>query len=356
MFWGLAIGDALGAPLEYSNKPKWSGLIGMDNITNQSLSLGQVTDDTELTISLLDSIITYNNSIINSEKKKISYPLYYDEIYSFNNYSEWTNSNPPEISHQFQYLFETENRFDLFEKENEINNIKYKWNKYKLKYNNYYEDDMINWSTDNSCLIRASPLVFCNIKDALTDCKLTHKHPICEDGVSLYIQILKNCLTTNVYDNYDKNLTTALVPDDIKNKEKTRKETSLYCSTEELKRLIRHVLKRNERRLDVHKSDILTTLYCGLNCYAFFDKFETAMNWVIGYHLDQNLGLGDCDSNASICGAIMGAKIGFRAMLQEYKTNFNYNIVSTITTERPHHYQPSKRLNYLINNLIHLIN
>jgi hypothetical protein len=131
---------------------------------------------------------------------------------------------------------------------------------------------------------------------------------------------------------YDKNLSTALVSETNQVK---FKDTDIFASTKECKSLIEQVLKRKDRFLDVNKSDVLTTLYCGLNCYAFFDKFETAMEWLFSYHLDNNFGIGDADSNAAICGAIMGAKIGLRAMLQEYKTNFIYNIVSKIKTNRP---------------------
>jgi hypothetical protein len=208
----------------------------------------------------------------------------------------------------------------------------------------------IDFFTDNSCLMRATPLVFCNIGDALRDCRQTHCHLVCEDAVSIYVQILKNCLTTKIQSNYDNNLATA-----ISTKSEKIRETNIFASTRECKALIENVLKRKERILDMNKSDVLTTLYCGLNAYAFFDTFESAMEWLFSYHIDNKLGLGDSDSNAAIMGAIIGAKIGLRAMLQETKTNFNYNIVSTIKTNRPIDYQPSMRLNYLLQELTKLL-
>ena len=84
---------------------------------------------------------------------------------------------------------------------------KNRWIKYQERLKNYYEDNN-NCNTDNSCLMRATPLVFCNIGDALLDCRQTHCNLVCEDAVSIYIQILKNCLTTNIQSNYDKNLET----------------------------------------------------------------------------------------------------------------------------------------------------
>lgn len=373
MFWGLCIGDALGAPFEYSDvvdvKKKWTGLIS-NNIeflnnssSNTRMSFGQVTDDTELTLSLLNSLLTFNklasekdikSSVIKSPVtcKKIGYPLMYDSFYTINNYIDWYNSNPNEISSHCEYLFSVSNE-TLFTKCSESHQgLVQRWNKYKLRYDNYYQDDMNNWSKDNSCIMRATPLVFCSINDVLLDCKLTHLHPVCQDAVSVYTQILKNCLTTKIQNDYDKNLSTALISETNQVK---FKDTDIFASTKECKSLIEQVLKRKDRFLDVNKSDVLTTLYCGLNCYAFFDKFETAMEWLFSYHLDNNFGIGDADSNAAICGAIMGAKIGLRAMLQEYKTNFNYNIVSKIKTNRPYEYQPSMRLNYFIQELIKLL-
>ena len=356
MFWGLCIGDALGAPFEYSNiadvKKNWSGLITNNKILN-SVSFGQVTDDTELTLALLNSIITFNKLNLKSEStKKIGYPLSYDSFYTINNYIDWYNSKPNEISSHCEYLFSVSKETLSNNKEEETRYLLQRWNKYKIRYDNYYQDNMTNWNKDNSCIMRATPLVFCSISDVLLDCKMTHLHPVCQDAVSVYVQVLKNCLTTNIQNDYDKNLSTALVTE---MSEVKFKDTDIFASTKECRSLVEQVLKRKDRFLDVSKSDVLTTLYCGLNCYAFFDKFETAMDWLFSYNLDNNFGIGDADSNAAICGAIMGAKIGLRAMLQEYKTNFNYNIVSKLKTNRPNEYQPSMRLNYFIQELVKLL-
>lgn len=356
MFWGLVIGDALGACYEYSTLTdlvrrseaiggnqtiKWTGLIPRNS--KSLFSYGQVTDDTELTIALLDSIITYN-----LENNTKGYPLSYDPFYSINSYIDWYNSEPIEISSHCDYLFSID-KYINYSKDCQSEKYKNRWIKYQERLKNYYEDND-NINTDNSCLIRATPLVFCNIGDALLDCRQTHCHLVCEDAVSIYIQLLKNCLTTNVQSNYDKNLATA-----ISTKLEKIKETNIFASTRECKVLIENVLKRKERILDMNKSDVLTTLYCGLNAYAFFDTFESAMEWLFSYHIDNKLGLGDSDSNAAIMGAIVGAKIGLRAMLQEKKTNFNYNIVSTIKTNRPIEYQPSMRLHYLLQELTKLL-
>ena len=388
MFWGLVIGDALGACYEYDTSIKWTGLIPRNS--KSLFSYGQVTDDTELTISLLDSIITYN-----LENNIKGYPLSYDSFYSINSYIDWYNSEPVEISSHCEYLFsvdkyikyqtlpvgENSKKNTMKGNRNDSSSVldtgartslspegvprcdseqrscdspateKYKnrWIKYQERLKNYYEDNN-NCNTDNSCLMRATPLVFCNIGDALLDCRQTHCHLVCEDAVSIYVQILKNCLTTKIQSNYDNNLATA-----ISTKSEKIRETNIFASTRECKALIENVLKRKERILDMNKSDVLTTLYCGLNAYAFFDTFESAMEWLFSYHIDNKLGLGDSDSNASIMGAIIGAKIGLRAMLQETKTNFNYNIVSTIKTNRPIDYQPSMRLNYLLQELTKLL-
>ena len=98
MFWGLVIGDALGACYEYDSSIKWTGLIPRNS--KSLFSYGQVTDDTELTISLLDSIITYN-----LENNIKGYPLSYDSFYSINSYIDWYNSEPVEISSHCEYLF-----------------------------------------------------------------------------------------------------------------------------------------------------------------------------------------------------------------------------------------------------------
>lgn len=360
MFWGLVIGDALGACYEYdiSTKIKWTGLIPRNS--KSLFSYGQVTDDTELTISLLDSIITYNleAGTGDPENNIKGYPLSYDAFYSVNSYIDWYNSEPVEISSHCEYLFSidksTKNtRFaDTYSEK-----YKNRWIKYQERLKNYHEENS-NCNTDNSCLMRATPLVFCNIGDALLDCRQTHCNLVCEDAVSIYIQILKNCLTTNIQSNYDKNLETAILFNSAESstlKGNRNKETNIFASTRECKVLIESVLKRKERILDMNKSDVLTTLYCGLNAYAFFDTFETAMEWLFSYHIDNKLGIGDSDSNAAIMGAVMGAKIGLKAMLQETKTNFNYNIVSTIKTNRPVDYQPSLRLNYLLQELMRLL-
>ena len=379
MFWGLCIGDALGFPFEYENsssQKKWTGLISNFKISSTSLennlSLVQVTDDTEMTISLLSSILYFNklsqeNSSKQATQKKVGfpprvgYPLLYDSFYTLNSYIDWYKSNPIEISSHCEYLFSVDSSDQRKTESLQLNSTQdatslvKRWNNYKLRHDNYYQSDMNDWNRDNSCLMRATPLVFCNISDVLLDCKLTHMHPVCQDAVSIYIQLLKNCLITRVQSDYDKNLSTALISERKSVSQIKTKETDIYASTKECKSLIEQVLKRKERFLNVSKSDVLTTLYCGLNCYAFFDSFETAMEWLFSYHIENKFGLGDADSNAAICGAIMGAKIGLRAMQQEYKTNFNYNIISKIKTNRPIEYQPSTRLNYLIQEIIKLL-
>lgn len=90
--YGFAIGDAMGATTEFmSDRQIWRYIGQVTDIVGGgwlSLNPGDVTDDTQMTMCVMDALMKYPNS---QKKFKTECAL---------NFARWYNSNPPDVGGQ----------------------------------------------------------------------------------------------------------------------------------------------------------------------------------------------------------------------------------------------------------------
>lgn len=292
MIYGVALGDAIGAPYEFKkNKEKfnnYTGIIDKKIIHNnrwqgsKSSALGQITDDTEMTLALANSII----------RKK-----YYDTNDVILSYIKWANSDN---------VFMGNNTRDLFKG---IKTIAGYSKRYNYKVSSIPKE---KWTQSNGCLMRASPLALLRkedyLADAILDCTLTNPHPICVDAVSVYVTLLRNIIEGKTINKAIKNAT-------------------LIAKTKQVKRIIKDGINRKERDIEINKGWVLHSLYCVFYSLAGKHKtYEDGINEII------KMG-GDTDTNGCIVGAILGAHFGFNKINKEKLTSKNISIIINCDTK-----------------------
>jgi ADP-ribosylglycohydrolase len=154
--------------------------------------------------------------------------------------------------------------------------------------------------------MRAYPLAL--LKDDYTyeDCMITNPSSVCIECISIYVTILKNIMSgykDNMMDyvSFLKGIT-------IKNK----------C----VKNAIYQGLAGKNRVINgKNKGWICHAIYC---VFLFFSK---AWNKYSDY-IDHIISLGgDTDTNASICGVVVGLYFGYENMIKDYNTFSNIDIL-----------------------------
>ena len=174
MLAGHFLGDALGSPYEFGPlKKKLNGYTGL--IEHQSVHfnqyqgtrktvVGQVSDDTEMTIALIDSLTQENKYVPENAAM---------------NYMKFANSCP----------FLGTNTRNLFY------NVK-TYKGYQKRYEKHITSvDPANWTQSNGCLMRASPLsIFASDTNAVSDCKLTNPHSETIELARKYYRLLRCAL------------------------------------------------------------------------------------------------------------------------------------------------------------------
>lgn len=305
MLAGVALGDALGTPheffsndytgkLEYKVKSKRrfkEPLVGV---------VGQVSDDTEMTLTLLDQLLE-------------------DEGYNQNNvilsYIEWANSDCRFLGKNTRAL---------------LKGIKSKGNRalgtYRNRYDKIFEtDEEKENSQSNGSLMRCSPL-FPFTEDIIKeDCSITNPSSFNVEANIIYCEALNSLL-------YDKN------PDAIVKKivEKVK--------TKELRKRIKIFENNNYEEFDVTEKRSWSghAFMFAMGTLIKPLTFNQVMNWTIGENIK-----GDTDTNAAISGAIIGMKLGFNNLLKDKVTAENWEIMMACDTEegelsRPEKYSPRR--------------
>jgi ADP-ribosylglycohydrolase len=182
MFYGAVLGDALGAPYEFVNNisPKFVVGESMFEYTTRYVRSsgwiisqpGQFTDDTEMTICLINAICK-NGGI-------------YDSTLAINEYIIWANEQ--------DYTSMGKNTCALFKNAKSIDDY-------------YSRCDAKNCDNQsNGALMRCFPLVTQNDEAIIADCSLTNWHPVCIATNLLFVHALKMCLNFNSPVNIDKHV------------------------------------------------------------------------------------------------------------------------------------------------------
>ena len=296
MLFGVALGDALGGPFEFTRRHDWqkdyTGLLDRPLTIMRRFQggkkvgvLGQITDDTEMTIALASTLENHGS---------------YNQKAAAMSYIEWANSGCLSLGRNTKALFV---------------GIK-TYSGYRGRHDKIFSAPISEWTQSNGCLMRASPLALIaedtkRHAAVSADCSLTNPHPTCVISTQVYIALL-HCLLQG---------------------------ESIASATAEALREIDgpgdaqdaciQGIRGEARDITSQKGWVCHALYCTF--YALHHgssesnpghslSFARAIDLVI-------LKGGDTDTNAAIAGAALGAYIGLKKMSTDSKTKDNLVII-----------------------------
>lgn len=330
MFIGAFLGDALGAPHEFSKKLKYTGSLEHITVHNsrfqgkRELKIGQITDDSEMTLALLQSIID------NGE---------YDAKNTTMEYIKWANSRS-EVDNKLGWSIGT-NTSKLLRGYKSYRGYESRRTKYFVFDSNFDSFDMrhyANISQSNGFMMRASPLALLKTDEPIfEDVDITNPHPVCKDCNYLYVNVLRLALQKEP---------PKILYAFIKNNAKTEEVNNLIAEAEQ------NILNNTERDIVKNRGWCLNAMWCVIFMLLKFDKcnseqYEDIMKWIIAGHPGS-----DTDTNACICGAIIGAISGFDSLTSIPQISDNINVLLNVNnndepTPRPDRYSLFKRFNKL---------
>jgi len=313
MFCGGFVGDALGFPFEsntygrpaidYHGKLEYKPVI-MKKTGKKYGVKGQVSDDSEMTLALLRSIVE-NKGKYNRDTAILAY-------------GDVVNTRSPGIGKNIKKLFTGIKNVEEFDK----------------RYKNHFNPENKNGidprkAQSNGALMRCAPLALVpgnNYRNVIMDTNLTNPNDTSREASVIYIKLLRGLLFNN--EDYLNSLNTSKNP--------------------EIQKAILQAQNRELRTIDSsNKGWVVHTLYCAVYCLLNFDNYMEAINWVI------NMG-GDTDTNAAVSGTLMAVKMGYNLLLDPiFETQLE--IVMNVDTKkgdlkRPKRYYPQE-LEYLINEI-----
>ena len=292
-FFGCAIGDALGMPHEFTyGRYPYKDIIE----SNGSQPIGQVSDDTEMMMALLQTIVKHKSYKI---KQVIA------------EYCRWAGSGVPDIGITTRTLF-------LQPVYNEQKMI----DMYMANFKEMYSPQraLHSWSQSNGCMMRCMPLILFDDEEIWKkDCSLSNPHPICQEAVVLYIRMCRNIILDQ-YEPLDES----------------------WSETTEIIQVIRDALavedltKTGPRNVKRQRGWVLHGLYFAMVMYHHqVNSFKHGMRFVIGCHMDS-----DTDTNGAIAGAIIGCFKGSKLFDQTDPDYPNYKIIMDAQSQRPNFYHP----------------
>jgi ADP-ribosylglycohydrolase len=295
MLFGVALGDALGAPHEFANQvplARYSGRVEFPLTADRRFQggrlvggLGQVSDDTEMTIALANSIARAGG---------------YDRDAAVRGYLDWANSRCPFMGRNTRALFVGVRTVDGFEA---------RWRALRAA-------PVARWSQSNGCLMRAAPLAVLPEAEwraaAALDCSLTNFHPICTAAVRAYV-----CAARHLLDGAaPAEATAAALFDLTSGPVRTVVESALDDAAS-------GVVRRADALQD-QRGWVLHATYCAfLALNSGNATFQDRVDRVV------RLG-GDTDTNAAIAGGLLGAQLGENAMRFETRTAANLTAVLSL--------------------------
>jgi len=325
MLCGVALGDALGAPWEFEKRqpptyefrpiadafpnhpevgttlppPKWGPYHGHGPFFGD---VGQVTDDTEMTIALIDALIAEGG---------------WNREQALKNYILWANSEGKFIGRNTKTLLG----------KIKPGNVQRMIRTYQIRWECCYDMLIDAWTQSNGCLMRASPLaVLANVEDVCADCALTNAHPICLEACRFYHYWLRNVLKGAHPIEAAKSALDSLEAKPLEGVSSTVLEAAgmnlyarqLRAAAEDCINVGRELGKKDTARvaeivrkalegniIDGGKGWILTSLSLAVAVFVgreHIDAVEVVRDVV-------RMG-GDTDTNAAIAGAVAGAYTG----------------------------------------------
>lgn len=280
---GVFLGDALGAPHEFRNvtpKTVYNGIV-LDipvtinfRFTSLTLSPGSVTDDSEMTIQLLKSIL---------ENKG------YHEDNTIKKYLEWANMKNTPLGKNTRKLMKG------------VTTVR--------GFRNRQDKTDTSGVESNGSLMRCFPLVL--LKDwknaSNKDVTLTNDNKVNRECSIIYLRIARHLL-------YGDKLKFKFTQDSIKS-------------------AVSSALKNEIIDVSHNKGWVVHALYVALITLFNATSFESGMSFIHQYFFDRT----DTDTIMAIAGGLLGAKYGFESISNEVNTKQNIKKVNEYfnTTLRP---------------------
>ena len=283
MFYGCAVGDALGSPHEFkrfTRAEQYTGTIYLPIIITSRWqgkkvgAIGQITDDTELTLILAGTIIKHKG--YNRDAVVLAY-------------LGWANAKTPFLGRNTRHLFVGVKTLRGYQK---------RWDKQFLENPTIAEN-----AQSNGCLMRCSPLALLSDweKAVELDCSLTNPNRVCVMSCKIYVGSLRDAF---------KGVPRAAI---FANAQARSEHKEVSAVLEQVKR----GEARDTTRL---KGWVLHALYCAFSALLSGKSFHESMDWVIQKG-------GDTDTNACIAGGLLGAVLGHEKMALELTTRTNIDLV-----------------------------
>jgi ADP-ribosyl-[dinitrogen reductase] hydrolase len=291
MMYGVALGDALGAPHEFRKQiglDKYTGILEHPILRHRMFKgtfkypPGTITDDTEMSLALAWSIMASTG---------------YNRDKAAKEYIAWANSGAWAMGRNTRQLFQGVSTLAGYEKRR------------ALKLGEHIDLQ----SQSNGFLMRACPLaVLPNWEEAAAaDCALTNFPPVCIDVSRVYVGALHDAL-----EGHDR--------------AKIFERACERAQTQEVTDVLMQVADEQDRDIGAPHSGwclhALYTAFYALNEYR--GSYQDTVDLVI------RLG-GDTDTNGAIAGGLIGAFVGSYLMTREERTIKNINIIMGIGVDKP---------------------
>jgi len=286
---GQAIGDALGTTYEFSRSDMVieqmshftiSGFVVIVGGGPFNLSPGQVTDDTEMALALSRSILREGRF----DREKVSKA-----------YIEWYHSPPFDIGRTTRNALQGAKCFtDMVFNARDLNTA----------------------SMSNGSLMRASPLAILGLRlteDELRRCcvedtLMTHSHPNVVDATQVYVLAIRDALLglekIHILERARGNAQSRLVKDIVHNSLESPYPDIVNPITGGVDKRV----KNDERHIGYFGIALQNALYELMNGTSFYDSLVAVVKRG-----------GDTDTNAAICGSLLGAYYGASEMPEMWK-------------------------------------
>ena len=306
IIYGHALGDALGAPVEFFPFAHYTVILDSP-ITRytraygkQVSAIGQITDDTELALILLNTI----KDGYTEEKAVVNYMLW------ANNNFENCKGNSPFMGNNTRNLFVAP---------------KPTYKLYCNRFKKYYPDDIIKEnSQSNGALMRSYPLAFVEDDELIkTDVYITNPSKLVYNAVYTYITAIRMAMKD-------------------KSKKIIQKTIREMIEFDELLTAFDQAVNNSFRDVTVNRGHILHAYYCAFWGLFQFNNYKDAIDAIIclgpeegqkakigikGKLKKTEIIVGDTDTNASIAGALLGAFYGYEKITENEITKENMNIM-----------------------------
>lgn len=262
---GLAVGDAMGASVEFCPRGSFEPFTEMIGGGYFNLQPGQWTDDTSMALCLATSLLECGG---------------FDALDQMERYCRWRETG---------YLSSTGYCFGLG---GTVSNALHEFR----RSGNPFSGSSHPYSAGNGCIMRLAPIPMFYYPDlgvveqyAVDSCRTTHGAQECLDASRLFARIICRALS------------------DYPKEEVILGDKESFVGSEKITAIARGAY-RNKRREDIRGSGyVVESLEAAMWCFAQTEHFEDAILMAV------NLG-DDADTTAAVCGQVAGAYYGVSAI------------------------------------------